>query len=65
MEKIQVNCPICRKKTAWENNPFRPFCSERCRLMDLGKWASDEYRIPGDKKDLPPGDGDEKNTSEK
>jgi uncharacterized protein len=65
MEKRLTNCPICKKKAAWENNPFRPFCSERCRLMDLGKWASDEYRIPGDKKDLPAGDEGEKNTSEK
>jgi len=44
-------CPICRKETVWENNPYRPFCSERCRLIDLGKWAADEYRIPGQKKD--------------
>ena len=33
----------------WEGNPFRPFCSERCRVIDLGKWASEEYRLP-DKK---------------
>lgn len=31
-------------------NKWRPFCSERCRLIDLGKWASDEYRLPDDKK---------------
>jgi uncharacterized protein len=65
MEEKLTSCPICRKKTAWENNPFRPFCSERCRLIDLGKWASDEYRIPGEKKDLLAGDEGEKNTSEK
>ncbi len=45
-----IKCPICRKDTHWENNPFRPFCSERCRLMDLGKWASEDYRIPDGKK---------------
>ncbi len=48
---IKKTCPICGKEMVWENNPFRPFCSERCRLIDLGKWASDEYRIPGKKKD--------------
>ncbi|HUI45803.1 MAG TPA: DNA gyrase inhibitor YacG [Nitrospirota bacterium] len=65
MEERHTYCPICRKKAAWENNPFRPFCSERCRLIDLGKWASDEYRIPGEKKDLPAEDEGKKNTSEK
>jgi hypothetical protein len=39
-------CPICRKKISWEANPFRPFCSERCKLMDLGNWLSERYRIP-------------------
>ncbi len=42
-------CPACKKEAKWENNPFRPFCSERCRLIDLGKWAAEEYRIPGKK----------------
>jgi len=30
----------------WEDNAFRPFCSERCKLIDLGAWANDEYRLP-------------------
>ena len=43
-----VTCPTCGKKVAWrEENPWRPFCSERCRLIDLGKWAGEEHRIPG------------------
>ncbi len=45
-----VKCPICRKETEWEGNPFRPFCSERCKTIDLAGWASEEYRIAGDKK---------------
>lgn len=49
---MKRTCPICRKETTWKDNPYRPFCSERCRLIDLGKWASDEYRIPGEKKDI-------------
>lgn len=39
-------CPRCCEATQWEDNPFRPFCSERCKLIDLGAWASDEYRLP-------------------
>jgi hypothetical protein len=42
----EVRCPTCRRLTAWQGNPHRPFCSERCRLQDLGNWASDRYRIP-------------------
>jgi endogenous inhibitor of DNA gyrase (YacG/DUF329 family) len=42
-----ITCPICRRTTTWEENPWRPFCSERCKLTDLGKWASGEYRIEG------------------
>jgi endogenous inhibitor of DNA gyrase (YacG/DUF329 family) len=44
-----VACPVCRKKTEWEGNPFRPFCSERCKMLDLGTWAGEGYRIPGEK----------------
>ncbi len=31
----------------WEGNPWRPFCSERCKLIDFDKWTSEEYRVPG------------------
>ena len=58
---MRITCPICKKETTWEENPFRPFCSERCRLMDLGQWASEEYRIPGEKKALDEPDRQEKN----
>ncbi|UCD70300.1 MAG: DNA gyrase inhibitor YacG [Betaproteobacteria bacterium] len=44
-----VNCPQCGKPLAWNpNNPSRPFCSERCKMIDLGQWASEAYRIPAD-----------------
>lgn len=46
---VIVACPVCRKKCQWEGNPFRPFCSERCKLTDLGAWAGEEYRIAGEK----------------
>lgn len=52
MPKI-IKCPLCKKETAWEENPFRPFCSDRCRLLDLGNWATGEYAIP-DKSESPP-----------
>jgi uncharacterized protein len=39
-------CPICRKPTDSEHNRDFPFCSERCRLADLGAWASGKYVIP-------------------
>jgi endogenous inhibitor of DNA gyrase (YacG/DUF329 family) len=45
-----IKCPHCRKTAQWEGNPFRPFCSERCRMIDLGAWVNEEYRVPGDNK---------------
>ena len=42
-----VNCPQCGKMVAWDKiNPYRPFCSERCKTIDLGAWASESYRVP-------------------
>ena len=41
-------CPNCKKEAQWEDNPFRPFCSQRCKLIDLGNWASGRYAIAGD-----------------
>ena len=45
MSPARVKCPTCRREIDWANTPFRPFCSERCRLIDLGKWASGKYVI--------------------
>jgi endogenous inhibitor of DNA gyrase (YacG/DUF329 family) len=42
-----VNCPICGNAVEWvAANRYRPFCSERCKQIDLGAWANDEYRVP-------------------
>ena len=38
-------CPICRKPVLWETTPSRPFCSERCRMADLGRWFRGDYAI--------------------
>ena len=42
-----IACPNCKKKTKWEGNTHRPFCSERCKRIDLGHWAEENYRVPG------------------
>jgi len=42
-----VNCPQCGEAALFASeNPFRPFCCERCRLLDLGAWAEEQYRVP-------------------
>lgn len=41
-----VTCPQCGKRHPYQtSNPHRPFCSERCKLIDLGKWADEQYRV--------------------
>lgn len=40
-----MKCPNCGVSTKWEGNPDRPFCSERCRIIDLGRWAGEEYSV--------------------
>jgi endogenous inhibitor of DNA gyrase (YacG/DUF329 family) len=43
----QVNCPTCQKIVAWtEAEPYRPFCSKKCQLIDFGDWASERNSIP-------------------
>jgi len=43
-----VNCPGCGKSVIWnESSPYRPFCSKRCQLIDLGEWAAEEKVIQG------------------
>lgn len=44
---LEVDCPTCGKRVRWTNdNPWRPFCSERCRMIDLGDWLEERNRIP-------------------
>lgn len=46
---LKVNCPHCNEIVVWsEENPFRPFCSERCKLIDFGKWANENHVIAGE-----------------
>ena len=48
MSPVRVNCPTCQRELTWESAPFRPFCSERCRLIDLGAWLTEQRAIPGE-----------------
>jgi uncharacterized protein len=48
VSSVRVNCPTCQRELEWETAPFRPFCSERCRLIDLGAWLTEQRAIPGE-----------------
>ena len=53
LENLKLNCPTCKKIVLWNNTfPYRPFCSDRCRLIDLGEWASENHKIAGDSLDI-------------
>jgi uncharacterized protein len=43
-----VKCPNCGAPAKYEGNEFRPFCSERCKLLDFGAWADERYNIPSE-----------------
>lgn len=52
-----VACPQCGTEHAWDTaNSFRPFCCKRCKLIDLGRWANEEYRIEHREQDFPEAD---------
>jgi uncharacterized protein len=46
---LNVKCPTCKRQVAWTSEQlFKPFCSEQCRLIDLGEWFMEEKSIPGE-----------------
>ena len=47
MRAMTTRCPLCRREMPREPNRWRPFCSERRQLTDLGAWAAEWYRVPG------------------
>jgi len=52
-----VACPQCGTEHRWDtSNRSRPFCSERCKMIDLGKWANEEYRVEQREQELPQAD---------
>lgn len=44
----QPRCPRCGTTAAWAGNPHRPFCGITCRLIDLGRWLDERYRVAGE-----------------
>ncbi|MBV8802527.1 MAG: DNA gyrase inhibitor YacG [Gammaproteobacteria bacterium] len=65
MKKLEIACPHCKKKIIWSSeNTSRPFCSERCKLIDLGEWADEKYKIPlasdSSENNIPPEDFEDK-----
>ena len=58
--KFEVKCPQCGRLALYsKENSFRPFCSERCKMTDLGGWASEKFRVPTpEHADFPHPDGD-------
>lgn len=51
MTTMKTKCPVCGKEAMWQGNPFRPFCSERCSLIDMGKWADEKYSVGAGEKE--------------
>lgn len=49
MKHREVSCPTCKKKFNYFESEFRPFCCERCRLIDLGQWLTESYSVPAEK----------------
>ncbi len=46
MKKLKVKCPNCKKEFNYYESDFRPFCCEKCRLIDLGQWFNESYTVP-------------------
>jgi uncharacterized protein len=53
---MEVRCPTCRARVDWEKSLYRPFCSERCKALDLGRWLAEEYRVPAGDDEEPDGE---------
>jgi endogenous inhibitor of DNA gyrase (YacG/DUF329 family) len=47
-----VKCPTCGRETEYTGNEFRPFCSNRCQLIDFGAWADEEFALPAETESL-------------
>jgi endogenous inhibitor of DNA gyrase (YacG/DUF329 family) len=64
---LVVKCPTCGNQVDYKNNEYRPFCSERCQLLDFGAWADEKYNLPAETSSLSEEDLDkiEKSTENK
>lgn len=70
MSSPSVPCPTCNRPVKWnDTSPWRPFCSERCKLVDLGAWAAEQHKIPGEPlqgdEELPTGEDGEESPHER
>lgn len=64
INKNDITCPVCGKNNTWQpDNECRPFCSPRCKLIDLGEWAGEKHRIAGEQVDLPTENNNPEDTS--
>lgn len=62
---MEVKCPRCKKLTEYsDKNPYRPFCSQRCRDIDFGNWVEGNYALPGEKVDPTPQSGTDLSSQE-
>jgi len=60
---LVVKCPTCGEVVKYENNEFRPFCSERCKLLDFGAWADEQYNLPAESSEMTEQDLDQIETA--
>lgn len=51
--KKNIKCPGCKKPAPVKDNPYKPFCSERCKMTDLGGWFTEQYKISEDDGEVP------------
>jgi uncharacterized protein len=58
-----IKCPHCGKQVEFSGNEHRPFCSERCKLLDFGSWADEEFALPADSSELSEQDLDQVRTA--
>ena len=52
LQTMLVKCPHCGREAEFEGNESRPFCSERCKLLDLGAWADEDYKLPTESQEM-------------
>ena len=60
---LVVKCPTCGAQVDFKGNEFRPFCSERCKLLDFGAWADEEYNLPAESSEMTERDLDQIETA--
>jgi len=59
---VTVKCPSCQKDVEWSvSSEWKPFCSERCRLIDLGAWADEKYKVASEESPMSEGMGESEN----